>query len=267
MVLTAQKAKRRLAAVTRSGLALFCATVLLSTQASAFDIDVCEQEELHFHIAELCSKAISNQAAAQVEPSRIFTLRGYAWLREDEPIGAVADFSLAIKMDGRNISALKGRARAYSALKRYDEAVRDWTLVVSMQPEGEDHYRARALAYLELGKTKEAFADYDKAIEIKANNPDSYIGRARIYQRMAMRDAALREFDRAAAADPEYPETYFAKAQAAESWGDADMAIQNYALVLRYNGDVWYAQRAMKRLGAKFSDFEARDAAQPKDEP
>ncbi len=265
MVRTTQNAKRRFATLAWVCLALVCASLLLSRQASAFDINVCEQEDLHFHTSELCSKAVSNQASSKLEPGRMFTLRGYAWLRENEPLGAVADFTLAINLDSRNISALKGRARAYTVLKRYEDAVKDWTLVVSVQPGGEDHYRARALAYLELGKTKEAFSDYDKAIEIKANNPESYIGRARIYQRMAMRDAALREFDRAAAADPEYPETYFAKAQAAESWGDAEMAIKNYALVVRYKGDVWYAQRAMKRLGAQFSDFEARDAAQPKD--
>lgn len=255
----------RIGTVARMCVAILCASNLLPARAHAFDIAVCEQEELHFHIAELCSKAVSNQANSKVEPSRMFTLRGYAWLREGEPTGAVADFTLAINMDSRSVPALKGRARAYTALKRYDDAIRDWTVAISVQPEAEDHYRARALAYLELGKTKEAFADYDKAIEIKAKNPDSYIGRARIYQRMAMREAALREFDRAAAADPEYPETYFAKAQAAESWGDAEMAIKNYALVVRYKGDVWYAQRAMKRLGAQFSDFEGRDATQPKE--
>lgn len=257
--------KSRLQAAARLCLTLFCTTSVLSTQARAFDIRMCEQEDLDFHTSEVCSKAISNQANSKLEPGRMFTLRGYAWLREGEPLGAVADFTLAINSDASNISALKGRARANTALKRYEDAIKDWTLVVNAQPEGDDHYRARALAYLELGKTKEAFADYDKAIEIKANNPDSYIGRARIYQRMAMREAALREFDRAAAADPEYPDTYFAKAQAAESWGDAEMAIQNYALVVRYKGDVWYAQRAMKRLGAQFSDFEARDAAQPEE--
>lgn len=236
--------------------ALTCALSFLPIPAHAFDIAVCEDLELHFHTSELCSKAISNQAAAKLEPSRVFTLRGYAWIREEEPLGAVSEFTRAISMDARNIAALKGRALAYTKLKRYEEAIADWSLVISVQPEGDDHYRARALAFLELGKTKEAFADYDKAIELKAKNPDSYIGRARIYQRLAMRDAALREFDRAAEADPAYPETYFAKAQAAESWGDAQMAIENYALVVRYRGDVWYAQRAMKRLGAQFSDFE-----------
>lgn len=257
-----QRAKRR-----QFCPALVCALSLLSAPAPAhaFDIAVCEDLDLHFHIAELCSKAVSNQASSKLAPGRVFTLRGYAWMREDEPLGALAEFTRAIGIDAGNIAALKGRALAYTKLKRYEDAVADWSLVIGVQPEGEDHYRARALAYLELGKTKEAFADYDKAIELKAKNPDSYIGRARIYQRLAMRDAALREFDRAAAADPAYPETYFAKAQAAESWGDAEMAIKNYALVVRYKGDVWYAQRAMKRLGAQFSDFEYPDATEEKE--
>lgn len=246
--------------------AIFSAVAFAVPQAQAIDLDVCEHVDLHFHLSEQCSKAISLAAAAKIETGRLYTLRGYAWLREEEPAGAVSDFSRAIGVDSANVSALKGRARAYTALKRYGDAVHDWTLLIAAQPDSEDHYRARALAYLEMGRTKEAFADYDRAIELKARNPDSYIGRARIYQRMAMRDAALREFDRAAAVDPTYPETYFAKAQAAESWGDADMAIKNYALVVRYKGDVWYAQRAMKRLGAQFSDFEVRDATQPKDQ-
>lgn len=246
--------------------AICCTLGFAVAKAQAFDIAVCERVVLPFQIAEQCNREISGTSAAKLDAGRLYTLRGYAWLREEEPTGAVAEFSRAIVKNAANLSAIEGRARAYTVLKRYEDAVHDWTLLISARPGGEDYFRERAMAYLEMGRTREAFADYDRAIELKAGNPDSYIGRARVYQRMAMRDAAIREFDRAAAVDPTYPETYFAKAQAAESWGDADMAIKNYALVVRYKGDVWYAQRAMKRLGARFSDFEYRDAAQPKDQ-
>lgn len=47
------------------------------------------------------------------EQVRIFTMRGYAWLREEEPIAAISDFPRAIDIDPDNVSALKGRARSY----------------------------------------------------------------------------------------------------------------------------------------------------------
>lgn len=247
------------------GAAAMCLAVAFPHEAAAIDLSLCEKDELPYAASEACDEAISVHAKSPLDQGRTFTLRGYAWMREGEPGGAVADFSRAIKLDGGNISALKGRARAYAALKRYDDAIADWSRIVALRPDGEEHYRDRATTYLEMGNAKEAFADYDKAIELKAKNPDSYIGRALIYKRLDMRDAAIREFDKAENADPAYPATYFAKAQAAEAWGDKDMAIKNYALVVRYKGDVWYAQRAMKRLGSQFSDFEyAPDSTMPK---
>lgn len=245
-------------------LAVALAALSACPHAFAFDLTTCEKDELPYAAAEACDKAISAQAKPPLEPGRAFTLRGYAWIREGEPGGAVSDFTRAIAINATNISALKGRARAYTALRRYDDAIADLTRAISLRPNGEEHFRERGRTYLEMGNAKEAFADYDHAIEIQAKNPEGYIGRAHIYQRLNMRDAALREFDKAVAADPTYPNTYFAKAQAAESWGDADLAISSYALVVRYNGDVWYAQRAMKRLGKQFSDLEHPDSTMPK---
>lgn len=246
------------------GLAAAFAGLCLATPARAIDLAMCEKDELPYAAAEACDKAISEQGHGTLDRGRVYTLRGYAWMREGEPGGAIADFLRAIQLDATNIAALKGRARAFTALKRNDEAIADWTSIIKMRPEGEEHYRERAHTYLEMGNAKEAFADYDKAIEIKAKNPESYVGRAQIYQRLQMREAALHEFDKAVAADPTYPNTYFAKAQAAESWGDADLAIQSYAMVVRYNGDIWYAQRAMKRLGKQFSDLEAASSTNPR---
>lgn len=238
----------------------------MSTHAGAIDLVDCEKDELPYNAAQECDRAISAQNKTPLELGRAFTLRGYAWMREGEPAGALSDFRRAIDLDAGNISALKGHARANTALKRYDDAISDWTRIISLRPNAEENYRERAIAYLESGKAKEAFADYDKAIEIKTKNPEGYIGRAQIYLRMQMREAALNEFDKAAAADPTYPNTYFQKAKAAESWGDAELAIANYALVVRYNGDVWYAARAMKRLGKQFSDLESHDTTKPKDQ-
>lgn len=238
-------------------LAAFAVLCLSASAAlAANDLAECERDDLPVHEADACDAAISFQAKSPIERGRLYTLRGYAWMREGEAGGAVAEFTRAIDLDATNIAALRGRARAYTRLKNYDMAAQDWTRVIASRPADEQNYRERALSYLEDGKTKEAFADYDKAIALKAQNPQSFIGRAGIYVRMQMREAALREFDKAAAADPAYPDTYFAKAQAAEGWGDTEMAIANYALVVRYRGDVWYAQRAMKRLGKQFSDFE-----------
>lgn len=258
------QAHRHLA--TRAGyyLAAAVSAVCLASPARAIDLTLCEKDELPYSAAEECDKAISERGHGTLDRGRVYTLRGYAWMREGEPGGAVADFSRAIQLDATNIAALKGRAHAFTALKRHDDAIADWTSIIKLRPDGEEHYRERAYTYLEMGNAKEAFADYDKAIEIKAKNPESYVGRAQIYQRLQMREAALREFDKAVASDPTYPNTYFAKAQAAESWGDAELAIQSYALVVRYNGNVWYAQRAMKRLGKQFSDLEASESTMPR---
>jgi len=227
---------------------------------SAFSIDPadCEKDDLPLEHLRACTNMISEDGAMAADRGRVYTLRGVAWMREEEPMAAISDFTRAIEIDAGNIAALKGRARAYAALKKYSEAVEDWSRVIAARPNAEENYRERAGANLAAGKTSDALADYDRAIALDNSNPESYIGKGRVYGELGKRDEAMREFDNALKVNPDYPAVYMARGAVSESLGDTRVAIESYQAVLKYDGAYWYAIRALQRLGGDWVNHRRR---------
>lgn len=222
--------------------------------ARATELPACDRDDLPLEQLKICAGEIFQPGISASDRARIYTLRGVAWMREEEPAAALSDFTRAIEADAENIAALKGRARAHISLKQFDAAAADWTRIIALRPEAEESYRERAEAFRNAGKQEEALADYEKAIAIDPAQPEAYIGKARLFGELKRRDDALREFDRAISINPSNPHTYMARGAAAESWGDPKLAIESYRKVLKYPNDVsWYAIRALQRLGADWS--------------
>jgi len=224
-------------------------------RAYAIDMADCAKDNLPADHLRACTGMIYEQGTTPSERGRIYTLRGVAWMREDEPTAAISDFTRAIDINAENIAALKGRARAYMALERYDQAVEDWSRIIAVRPKAEENYRERADANLAAGKTSEALADYDRAIAIDASKPDSYIGKGRVYGELRKREEAMREFDNAIRVNPDYPAVYMARGAVSESLGDTEIAIASYQAVLKYDGAYWYAIRALQRLGGDWTTY------------
>lgn len=220
----------------------------------AVDMADCVKDDLPVESLRECANMIGKEGVTAADRGRVYTLRGFAWMREEEPLPAISDFSRAIDIDGENIAALKGRARAYSALKNFDRSIADWSRIIAVRPKSEGTYRERAEANLAAGKTEEALADYDRAIALNANDADAYIGKGRAYGTLRKRDEALREFDNAIRVNPDNPAVYMARGAVSESLGDTDLAIASYQAVLKYDSAYWYAIRALQRLGGEWAN-------------
>lgn len=223
---------------------------------SAFSIDPadCEKDDLPLEHLRACTNMISEDGTMAADRGRVYTMRGVAWMREEEPTAAISDFTRAIEVDAENIAALKGRARAYAAVKKFDKAVEDWSRVIAARPDAEENYRERADANFAAGKTSDALADYDRAIAIDNRNPESFIGKGRVYGELGKRDEAMREFDNALKVNPDYPAVYMARGAVSERLGDTRVAIESYQAVLKYDGAYWYAIRALQRLGGDWAN-------------
>lgn len=246
------------AARRRRAVAALCwfltAAAGLDTGTNATELPACDRDDLPLEQLKVCAGEIYKPGLSASDRARIYTLRGVAWMREEEPAAAVSDFTRAIDADPGNIAALKGRARANLSIKKYDDAAADWTRIIALRPDSEESYRERAEALRNTGKKEAALADFEKAIAIDPAKPESYIGRAVLFGELKRRDEAIREFDRAISVAPGNPHTYMARGAAAESWGETKLAIDSYRMVLKYPNDVsWYAIRALQRLGADWS--------------
>lgn len=209
----------------------------------------CEQDDVASFALRACSALLTGDTLDQATRGRVYTLRGKAWLTEDDPASAAEDFTQALKIDAGNLEALKGRVRAYDLVQNYDAAVADWTALIALNLEDSQLYRGRGASNRGAHRFPEAFADYDKSLELNPNGLDAYIGRALVYETMGERENALKEFDRANAVDPNYLMTYWERAQMADRWGLKELAITNYIKVLKINGHYANARKHLERLG------------------
>ncbi len=211
----------------------------------------CEKSDMRADAIRACA-ALANVADAESRAG-VYTMRGLAWLREEEPEAAAADFTRALELDTAQLAALKGRAKAYALLGKHELAARDWESVIVVNPNRDENYRQRGTSLLAAGKPEEALADFTKAIAINPKSPDGYVGRATVYDHLNRRDKALNEFDLAVGINSGLWTTYLARAEFADRRGDVQMAIENYKLVVKYNSRYWNAYKALHRLGASHS--------------
>ena len=95
---------------------------------------------------------------------------GRKYLSETNYTEAIAAFTEAIRLNPNDIEAYIGRAQAYTALKKYDEANADYTAVIEMTEEQPyqqaSAYVGRAGVGEETGRLTDAESDYTAALAL-----------------------------------------------------------------------------------------------------
>jgi tetratricopeptide (TPR) repeat protein len=183
------------------------------------------------------------------DQARIFAWRGKAWMTEDDPAAAAADYTRALELNPANVATLKDRALAYTKLGEHAKAVQDWTGLLAAYPDNDQFYRSRGTSLLAAGRHGESLADFDKSLLLKPGVVEAYIGRAAVYDSLGDQAQARQEFERAIAVDPGYLAIYWERAVMAERWGEQKSAIKDYEMVLKINGVYSHARKALRRLG------------------
>lgn len=232
-------------------LALFSPAAALADAATpnAARFAECEQDDVASDALRACSALLKGQGLSAPERGHVFTMRGIAWLTEDDPAAAASDFTRAVEIDGNNIAALKGRAKASTLTARHAEAAGDWQALIGLQPGNDEFHRNRGTALLAAGQHSEALAEFDTSLMINPKGTDAYVGRASVFDALNDRVKASREFDLAIGVDPDRLETYWARAEMALRWGEKELAIKNYEKVLKINAIYAHARKALDRLG------------------
>lgn len=210
----------------------------------------CENDRPADRAIHGCPDMIEAPDGDPYERIRVYTMRGFAWLKDEEPIAAVSDFDRALQLDPENRSAIRGRAWAYERMEKYDGAIRDWTLLIKLNPREYEYFRERGYTYHLDSKYELAVADFSSALELDKNGIDSLIGRALAYGAMDKVPEALSDFEAAHTLNPKYSAVYIARAEMWERHGNIDNAIADYRSALELNTTNQKAAHALKRLGA-----------------
>ncbi|XP_076245394.1 small glutamine-rich tetratricopeptide repeat-containing protein alpha [Calliopsis andreniformis] len=98
---------------------------------------------------------------------------GNALMKAEKHHEALANYTKAIQLDGRNAVYYCNRAAAYSKIGDHQQAIKDCHTALSIDPSYSKAYGRLGLAYSSMDRHKEAKDSYQKALEMEPDN-ESY---------------------------------------------------------------------------------------------
>lgn len=122
---------------------------------------------------------------------------------------AIERFSVAIRLDPANVTALRGRGEAYLHKGMLTEGIKDLAGVASREPKNDKAqkkvagaYFLRARKHLAAGASAAAIADFNAAMEYMPGEAALYYLRGRCYFESGEKGKAAADFRKAVALDP-----------------------------------------------------------------
>ena len=125
--------------------------------------------------------AVDAKLLTPLETSRIYNLKGFAYLAADKPNLATQSFRKAAEADARNATAWNNLGAQYLRTGNFKTAVDCFTYATKLDP---GFYKAQ----LNLGNARRALGDvqnaeqsYRKALELRSNYPEAYFSLGVLY--------------------------------------------------------------------------------------
>ncbi len=130
-----------------------------------------------------------------------YHLRDYA--------GALADYTMAIRLKPNFAKAYGNRGNAKDNLGQYTAAISDYDTAIRLKPDDADAYNNRGVTKRRLGQYFAAIADYDTAIRLKSDFAMAYYNRGLAKDRLKQYAAAISDYDIAIRLKSDYVEAYY----------------------------------------------------------
>jgi tetratricopeptide (TPR) repeat protein len=188
----------------------------------------------------LCIAALSITAVAAVPAAADDRDTCGDWMNGAE---AVAACDRLIKRNPRDADAYFKRGTYYAvgedgvAGNDYDRAIADFTLAIRLNPNKFEYYAARGDAYATKGDPDRAVADYGTVLRLKPDDALTYTKRGDVYADKMDYDRAIADYDQAIKLDPA-ESSYIGRGDIYNRKGDYARAIADYdAAIASGNGD------------------------------
>lgn len=153
--------------------------VAIQCLESAYNIQASDTPT-NFSLYEVYKSAVENARPqvpeatpeAKAEAERLKN-EGNALMKAEKHHEALANYTKAIQLDGRNAVYYCNRAAAYSKIGNHQQAIKDCHTALSIDPFYSKAYGRLGLAYSSLDRHKEAKESYQKALDMEPDN-ESY---------------------------------------------------------------------------------------------
>jgi len=103
---------------------------------------------------------------------------------------AFAALDEAIRLDPKNVDALRVRGYGYRQKNQYDSALADYGKALEIAPADSRIYFLRSKVYVEQKDYDKALADLSDVIRLEPDDKDAYSERAEIYRKLGKNDLA-----------------------------------------------------------------------------
>ena len=175
--------------------------------------------------------------------------RGLAKFRLERYIAAVVDFDIAIRLKPDYVDAYNNRGSAKYRLGQHFDAISDYDIAIRLKPDDADVYNNRGYAKADLGQYFAAIADYDIAIRLKPDDADVYFNRGIAKAKLGQYFAAIADYDTVIRLKPDDAKAYFYRGLAKADLGQHFDAISDYDTAIRLKPDyAWaYASRGVAK--------------------
>jgi tetratricopeptide (TPR) repeat protein len=131
--------------------------------------------------------------AIRVDPNPVYILdRARAWIRLGKFENAIADATLAIRLDPQSEwYALPVRGEAYMHQADYAHALADLDQAIKLRPDNDEAWATRALVRMGMNQLERAIADADQAVKLKPGSETALFYRAHIHKAMGQESLAM----------------------------------------------------------------------------
>lgn len=204
----------------------------------------------------------------------VFGALGECALKLNDTQGAIKNYTQAITVDPKDPSYLTGRAQAYIADGRAEEALRDANAALSINSNYAEALRVRALAYARQFDYQKALDDCDEYMKKVSQPPaDVYATRALALVHLKRFPEAVEDYSQAARMSPENGDYLAGKAEAlkeSQQYREAIAAVDKAINVLgrriellRLRGDCYALNNDLDNA---VKDYEAVASISPRKE-
>ncbi len=173
----------------------------------------------------------------QIISAETYFLWGNAKYKTGNYLGAIADYTVVIRLKPNYVSAYNNRGMGKSKLGQHTAAISDFDTAIALKPDFFEAYGNRGNAKARLEQYFDAITDYDMVVKLKPDSSKAYNGRGAAKAELGQHSDAISDYDIAIRLEPDDAIAYYNRGLAKANLGQHSDAIADYDIVIRLNPD------------------------------
>lgn len=122
--------------------------------------------------------------------------KGMAKVKENDFLGAIEHFTLAIQQEPDNVENYAERAVAYLNTNQFDLSMFDMNRCIEMEPKNSYRYSCRAFLKSKMGDVDGAITDYEMAVKLDPEDAIAYNNLGLAQETKGFRKKAEKSFEK-----------------------------------------------------------------------